>query len=131
MRKTDIPQDDSALKDFTQEVCYVKDDTGKYDTALSSGWSVKATALENAWSDVNESIENARSLVESGKKSPIYFHMHKHMMNVSLLSSYTNISFIRVWLHMNPFVFKRIKPVTLNRYAKVFKVEVVDLCKLK
>lgn len=131
MKKEETPQDPSALDKYTKEVCYVKNAEGKYDTCLSRGWQVKALAQDYAWKDINENLESARSLVEKGKRSPIYFHMQKHMMTVSLLSSYVNINIFRVKLHLYPFVYKRLNRKTLQCYANVFKTTVEELDKLQ
>ena len=45
MKKSDTPQDPSLLDNFTKDVYYVTDDSGKYITEKSRGWEVKATAL--------------------------------------------------------------------------------------
>ena len=73
MKKKDLPQDESALNEFTREVCYVKNSEGKYEADLSSGWDVKNEALDNAWNDINEQITEAKALIAAGKKSPIYY----------------------------------------------------------
>ena len=78
METSEIPQDRSALEILTPELCYAKDKDGKYDTALSSGWNVKADALDNAWDEINQRIEKARSAVLNGEKSPVFYYMEKN-----------------------------------------------------
>ena len=48
MKKSDIPQDEGPLKGWTREVCYAKNEDGKYERGLSAGWSVKNDALDRA-----------------------------------------------------------------------------------
>ena len=52
MKKEDIPQDPSALRNITKEVSYAVDENGNYITELSTGWDVKIKALDVAWSDI-------------------------------------------------------------------------------
>ena len=70
MKKEELPQDDSALKGLTRELCYVKDENGNYVTALSSGWQVKKDALDQAWEDINERTQRALEEVKAGRKKP-------------------------------------------------------------
>jgi hypothetical protein len=127
MKKEDIPQDKSPLESMTPELYYVKNNNGSYDTALSTGWKVKNEALDDAWEMVHERAETARKAVEKGLKSPIYYHMKKNLMTLSILSSYVNIPLIRVWLHLRPSVYKRLNARILFRYAKVFNIRPEEL----
>jgi|WetSurMetagenome_2_1015567.scaffolds.fasta_scaffold56538_4 hypothetical protein len=127
MKKEDIPQDKSHLESMTPELYYVKNSNGSYDTALSTGWKVKNEALDDAWEMVHERVEIARNAVENGLKSPIYYHMVKNLMTLSILSSYVNIARIRVWMHMRPSVYKKLSARILFRYAKVFNIRPEEL----
>jgi hypothetical protein len=127
MKKEDIPQDKSPLEYMTPELYYVKNSNGSYDTALSTGWEVKNKALDDAWEMVHERVEVARKTVEMGLKSPIYYHMVKNLMTLSILSSYVNIARIRVWWHMRPSVYKKLSARILFRYAKVFNIKPEEL----
>jgi hypothetical protein len=127
MKKEDIPQDKSPLEYMTPELYYVKNSNGSYDTALSTGWEVKNKALDDAWEMVNERVEAARKAVEMGLKSPIYYHMVKNLMTLSILSSYANIARIRVWWHMRPSVYKKLSARIRFRYATVFNVKPEEL----
>ncbi len=131
MKKEDIPQDSGPLEYMTPELCYVKNSNGSYDTVKSTGWKVKNEALSDAWERVHDRVENARNAVEMGLKSPIYFHMEKNIMNISILSSYVKINRLRVWLHMRPSVYKKLSARLLFRYAKVFNVKPEELNILK
>ena len=59
MKKSQVPQDKSALENFTREVCYVKNDEGKYETDLSQGWETKKIALDKAWEHIEERVNEA------------------------------------------------------------------------
>ena len=76
MKKKDVPQDGRfSKKPFTTDVCYVKNEEGKYEAIESEGWEVKNIALSNAWDDINEQIKEAKEEVLSGRKSNIYYYM--------------------------------------------------------
>lgn len=127
MKKDSLPQDPSALKNFTREVCYVKDEDGKYEQGLSTGWNVKADALNEAWVEINRRIEEAAKQVELGQKSPVLFFMELRLMDYPTLSGYTGFWKFTIKRHMKPSVFKKLSEKKLKIYAKVFKISVDEL----
>ncbi|WP_088653273.1 hypothetical protein [Geofilum rhodophaeum] len=127
MKKEEVPQDASALQGYTRELCYVKDEDGKFVTSLSSGWEVKAQALEHAWDEVEEQLEEARTLVRVGKRSPLYFFMKKNLMNLSILSNYSGFGRILVWFHLRPLGYRFLGAKGWARYAEAFNCSVEDL----
>lgn len=131
MKKEDLPQDPGALAKFTREVCYVKNDEGKYETALSKGWDVKKQALDSAWEEVNERVEEARKAVASGEKSPVYYFMELRLMDLSVLSGYTGIFPFFIKRHFKPSVFKGLSERKLEKYAKAFDITVHELKNFK
>ena len=131
MKKEETPQDKSALNNISSELYYVKNSDGTYDTSSSTGWNIKQEALDDAWDEIHEDVQNARKEVEQGRKSPIYYYMKKNLMTTSLLSSYVKYSKIRVWWHLRPSVYKKLNTHILQRYAKVFGIELDDLNTLK
>jgi hypothetical protein len=131
MKKEDLPQDPGALDKFTREVCYVKNDDGKYETALSKGWDVKKLALDSAWEEVNERIEDARKAVASGEKSPVYYFMELRLMDLSVLSGYTGIFPFFIKRHFKPSVFKGLSERKLEKYARAFDISVSELKNFK
>jgi galactokinase/mevalonate kinase-like predicted kinase len=131
MKKEDLPQDPGALDKFTREVCYVKNESGKYETALSRGWEVKKEALDSAWVDVNERIEEARQAVARGEKSPVYYFMELRLMDVTVLAGYTGFFGFFVTRHMKPSVFKGLSNSKLEKYARAFDITVEELKNFK
>lgn len=127
MKKEELPQDRSALEVLTPEVCYIKNEEGKYDTALSSGWDIKADALDNAWDDIKQQIDEAKAEVLAGNKSPLYYYMMKDLMDTKVLAGYAGISSLLVKLHLKPSFFQKLSLKTLQKYADVFKISVDDL----
>ena len=131
MKKEDLPQDPGALDKFTREVCYVKNQDGKYETALSKGWDVKKQALDSAWEEVNERVEDARRAVASGEKSPVYYFMELRLMDLSVLSGYTGIFPFFIKRHFKPSVFKGLSERKLEKYARAFDITVSELKNFK
>ena len=131
MKKKDLPQDKSALENFTREVHYVKNEDNKYDTALSEGWDVKKQALDNAWDDFNEKTEIARKAVEDGTKSPLFYFMEKAVMDLTILAAYSGQWKITVKKHFKPNVFNKLSPSKLEKYAEIFDITVDELTNFK
>jgi len=131
MKKENLPQDKSALETLTRELCYVKNEDGKYTTGLSTGWDVKKDALDNAWDDINERVRNAAELVRNGEMSPIYYFMEKNLMDLTLVASYTGFWKITIKRHFKPEVFKKLNEKKLNNYAKAFGISIIELVNFK
>ena len=131
MDKKDIPQDPSALKVMTREVYYVKNSEGKYETGLSSGWSVKNEALDNAWDDINEQVEEAKKAVLDGNKSPIYYYFTLQLMDFKVLSGYTGFWKISIKKHMTSAGFNNLSDDKIAKYAKAFNISSDELKNFK
>jgi hypothetical protein len=131
MKKSEIPQDEGPLKGWTREVCYAKNEDGKYERALSTGWSVKNDALDSAWDEVNKSVEDALEQVRKGKVSPIFYFMELKLMDIGVLAQYTGFWKWRVKRHFNPIRFKKLSDKVLKRYADVFEMSIEQLKNFK
>ena len=127
MKKTDIPQDKSALENFTKEVCYVVDESGNYTKDLSSGWEVKADALNLAWQDIEKRVEDAKQKVLKGEVSPILYFMELKLMDMTILAAYTGFFQWSIKRHMVPKNFKSLSDKKLKKYAEAFEVSVEQL----
>ena len=127
MKKENLPQDPSFLKNFTREVNYVKGDSGKYEQGLSSGWDVKSEALDEAWSDINRRISEAALEVKLGDKSPILFFKELNLMDFATLCAYTGYWKFTIKRHLKPKNFNKLSQKRLKVYAKVFKITVEEL----
>lgn len=131
MKKEDLPQDKSALEAMTRELCYVKNEDGKYTTGLSTGWEVKKEALDNAWDDIKERVEEARLAVKNGEKSPIAYFMELRLMDLIILKGYTGFWGFSIKRHLKPGVFKRLSDKKLATYAKAFEISLEELKNFK
>ena len=131
MKKEELPQDESALQNVTRELCYVKNEEGKYTTGLSTGWEVKKDALDNAWDDIKQRIEEARKAVKNNEKSPIYYFMELKLMDLQVLSGYTGFWKFTIKRHLKPSVFQSLNEKKLAIYAKAFDISVEELRNFK
>ena len=131
MKKEDLPQEPGALSRLTRELCYVKNEDGKYETALSKGWNIKKEALDSAWIEVNDRVEEARKAVASGEKSPVYYFMELSLMDITVLSGYTGFFSFFIKRHLKPSVFKTLSDKKLKKYAQAFDITVSELKNFK
>ena len=127
MKKKELPQDKSALKNFTREVCYVKNDTGNYETGLSEGWEVKSAALDKAWEEIERRTEEAKQDVLDGKVSPIAYFIELKLMDLPVVAGYTGFRKWQIKRHKRVRVFKKLSEKKLQIYADVFEVSLDDL----
>lgn len=127
MKKSDIPQDESALKNFTREVFYAKNKDGKYETGLSIGWDVKKEALDGAWDEINRNVAEAKRKVAAGEVSPIYFYMEVRLMDIHVLASYVGFWKWRIKRHFKPTIFNQLNDKILIKYANVFEITLEEL----
>jgi hypothetical protein len=124
MKLSEVPKDDAnILEGKTSFVQYAVDENGNYVQAKSPGFQPVNIALEQAWDEVNERLTEALELIAKGEKSPLYFFMHREIMDYSILAEYMGLMRWRVKRHMKPKVFAKLKPAILEKYARVFKLE--------
>lgn len=131
MKKSEVPQDKSALENFTREVCYVKNEDGAYDTELSTGWEAKKVALDEAWKEIERRTEDAREKIKRGEASPILYFMEEKLMDFTVLTGYTGIWKFRIKRHLKPAVFKKLSDGMLKRYADAFDISIDELKNFK
>lgn len=131
MKKDEIPQDDGALNKLTKEVVYAVDASGKYSTALSTGWDVKIKALDLAWEDIEKRIEAAKQKVLKNEASPILYFLELRLMDVGILASYTGFWKWTIKRHLKPSVFNKLPEQKLQQYADAFNISVEELKTMK
>ncbi len=127
MNKTDIPQDPSSLINFTKEVCYAVDESGKYSANLSTGWDIKTSALKTAWDDIENRIADAKEKVLKGEASPILFYMEIKLMDITILSAYTGFYKWTIKRHLKPEIFNKLSEKNLKLYAETFEINIDKL----
>jgi hypothetical protein len=127
LKKSDIPQDQSGLQGFTREVDYAVDESGKYTSALSTGWEVKTSALNVAWEDIQKRVEDAKVKVIHGEASPVLFFMELKLMDPGILAAYTGFWQWQVKRHMKADVFRNLSDKKLQKYAQLFEIKLSEL----
>ncbi len=131
MKKEDLPQDKGSLDNFTREVCYVKDENGKFVKGLSEGWETKQVALDNAWEEIDRVVEEVKQEVISGQVSPVKYFMELRIMDLPVLAGYTGFWSWQIKRHMKPGVFKKLSAKKIQIYADAFDVSVDELTNFK
>ena len=127
MKLSEVPMDDAnALEGKTSFVQYAVNDDGQYVRAKSPGFQPQNIALEQAWEEVDENIGEAAELVINNEKSPVYFLMHREIMDVKILSEYIDIPRWRIKRHFNPENFSKLGDDILQKYVDTFKLNSVD-----
>ena len=130
MKKTDVPQDPSLLKNFTKEVCYAVDEKGNYTANLSTGWEVKTTALGITWDDINQRAANAKEQALKGEVSQLLFFIESKVMDFATLAAYTGFWQWQIKRHLKPSVFNSLSEKKLQKYADIFDVSIANLKKM-
>jgi len=128
VKKEEVPQDDGRLLEGKFRVVkYAVDGDGRFEKVPSVGWEPENAVMEQAWDEIGQRVEDARQRFLRGECSPLVFHMEKNLMDIGMLSSYMNMSRLRVWWHFRPSAFKALSGATLRQYADVFQITVDEL----
>jgi hypothetical protein len=86
--------------------------------------------IQQAWDNYGERAEEALKQVLAGLKSPLYYHMEKTTMELTLLAATVSLPKWRVKRHFKPNIYKKLKRSILERYARAFDKKVEDLDKI-
>ena len=119
MRQRDVPQD-GGMNEGMREITYAVDDSGRYAGVPSARLEPKTIANAPAWEVIAEDVRAQACLVREGRRSPLAYHMARHMMTVGLAADYVGLARWRVKRHLKPEVFAKLKPEILQRYADLF-----------
>lgn len=119
MREKDVPQD-AGLNQGMREIAYAVDENGRYVGVPSLGWEPKNIVNAQAWEVISEDINTQARLVRDGQRSPLAYHLARHLMTVGLAASYVRLPRWRVKRHLKPSVFNRLRPEIAQRYADLF-----------
>lgn len=124
MKLSEVPKDDAnVLEGKTSFIQYAVDNNGKYVQEKSPGFQPQNIALEQAWEEANEHISEALQEVIENKKSPIFYFMHRELMDAKILSEYMGMAKWRVKRHFKPEVFQKLSFDKIQKYVEVFKLE--------
>jgi hypothetical protein len=131
MKEKDVPQDLQYFKDkVIRDVMYAVDESGNYKPVVSDGWSVKNDALSVVWDDIREQCEKIRKQVENKELSPLAFHAKKNLLDINMLSAYSEIPKRKVKKHFNYDNFMKLDEKTLMKYADALRITIDELKKV-
>lgn len=128
MKISEVPQERGINPEH--EICYAVDESGNYVLTDSIGWEPKNIVNDQAWEIIRAQVQSVLAEIQTGRLSPLAFHMAKNQMNTGLLSRYMRFSRWRVKRHLKPHIFNRLQPAVLKRYADVFEITVEQLLKV-
>jgi len=127
MKEKEVPQDQiNMFNGKPPDVMFAADENGNYVKVKSAGWKPKNEVLRQAWEEVDENIEEARQKVATGEKSPIFFFMHKNIMDIKLLAEYTGLWRWQVKRHLKPSIFIKLSDKTLEKYKTAFRLDSIE-----
>lgn len=130
MKEKEVPQDKiNMFNGKPPDVMFAVDENGNYVKVKSAGWEPKNEVLRQAWEEVSENIEKARQAVAKGEKSPIFYFMHKSIMDIRLLAEYTGFWRWQVKRHLKPGVFIKLSDKTLEKYKTAFRLDSIEIIK--
>jgi hypothetical protein len=131
MKVEEVPQNGKYFeKTYARDICYAVDDKGNYRQVVSVGWEPKNDALSLVWENISEEAESIRQEVLRGEKSPLAFHMKMCLLNVGMLSAYTDIPKRLVKKHLTTAHFRQLDDVALKKYADAMNITVEELKKV-
>lgn len=130
MSNKDVKQDQLATRETRWQqmawTIYKIDDQGKYKTIVEryDDHLVMTVPFADA---SQEKAEEVKQRVLSNKSSPIEYFMYKRLMDSKALAQAMGIAVWRLKRHFKPNIFTTLDQHMLQKYAKIFKVQVDDL----
>lgn len=118
---------DNGITEGLKSVSYSVNSKGEYELVPGSGWQPVNVVNRQAWREIEKKIALSRKKVASGRVSCLHYYMTANQMDIGLLARYTEHSRWLVRLHLIPFIFNRLNPDTIKKYADLFMVSPDDL----
>ncbi len=122
-----VPQDHISTYAENRKAIYATDDKGHYGVVASSGWHVEEEATKQALNELERLAGEAYEAVESGEKSPLFYHMYAQRMDLIVLSQSVGMFQWRVKRHFTPSVFAKLSDSVLARYSEALGLSIDDL----
>ena len=130
METNKVPQQNISTYSGNRKAMYATQENGKYTVVASSGWSVEEEVTKQALLELERLADKAYKAVQSGKYSPLYFHMYDRRMDLQTLAQSSGFFQWRVKRHCKPAVFKKLSSKVLNRYSQALGISPKALCSL-
>lgn len=125
-----MPQDANPAFAGERKAVYAVDETGRYTTAASTGWTVEAVVTGQAVEEYARQAQHAWARARAGAASPLEFHMYDRRMDIADLAQATGLWQWRVRRHLKPAVFAQLSGAVLARYAEALGLEPAALRRL-
>ena len=85
----------------------------------------------DVWKMFRERIEKAREEVLAGKKSPVWYHMEKNLIDLSNFAKLVGMASWRVKRHLKPEIFSKLKPETIQKYPDALDISMEEFLNIK
>ncbi len=122
---------DDGITEGLKTVSYSVNSNGAYELVSGLSWQPVNVVNRQAWQEIEKKTALSREKVASDRVSCLHYYMTANQMDIGLLARYTGQSRWLVRLHLVPFIFNRIRPGTLKKYAELFQVSPDDLIRGK
>jgi len=130
LKAQEVPQDDNSTYHGEKRAVYATTKDGDYGVVASSGWDVEAEATQQAVAELQRLADEAYAACETGKCSPLEYHMYAKRLDLLSLSQATGLFQWRIKRHFNVKNFNKLSDKLLDRYADVMGITISELKKL-
>ena len=130
MKKSSVPQHNISTYADNKKAMYATDQNGEYTIITSTGWNVEEEVTKQALAELERLTETARREVESGSKSPLFFHMYNRRMDLQTLAQSTGLYKWRITRHFKPGIFAGLSTKLLLCYSEALGIEIDELKRL-
>ena len=93
-------------------------------------WEKKLDASEMVDEYHAQELKIIRQQVLERELSPLAYHVHKNLLDIKILSSYTGISKRHIKKHLKPEKFNQLNEEILKKYATAFEIQIEELKKV-
>ncbi|MEN8168258.1 MAG: hypothetical protein ABFR65_12395 [Pseudomonadota bacterium] len=130
MKIKDIPQDNNSSMQGETKLLYAKSDSGRIESARTSGWDAEEVVLEQAIDEIHRQAREAYARAAAGQTSTLEFHMYDQRMDLAMLAQAIGRFQWMVKRDFSPERFARLPAEKLERYADVLGLDRDTLKKL-
>lgn len=104
---------------------------GQITKAPAYGWEPEYEATQRAWDEINEDLNFTLREIQSGRLSPLAYHMKKRLMDSKLLAAETGICHLFVKRHLRSVsAWKKLPQEKKSKYANALSVSLAELEKV-
>jgi hypothetical protein len=127
MKKSSVPQHNISTYADNKKAMYATGQNGEYTIIASTGWNVEEDVTKQALAELERLTQTARREVESGRKSPLFFHMYNRRMDLQTLAQSTGLYKWRITRHFKPGNFSGLSSRLLLCYCEALGIGIDEL----